>query len=107
VIIASRLIEAVKNLPTHSIGGYEWECEECHYHTDTKGNGVCWNSWFEYTGDPPSSTNYGSVLIKCPYPVTDENREKHLMKDGFPSECASGNLVDVERVIALIERLNG
>jgi hypothetical protein len=30
------IIAAIKALPSHYISGYEWECDGCHYHWNTR-----------------------------------------------------------------------
>lgn len=71
--VAIRL--AVEALPVHTIGGYEWECYECHYH---------------FANHPCHIAEHGT-------PAHDQE----VSSDGQPSQ--HDRLVDLDQVLAIVQ----
>ena len=71
---------AIEALPAHSISGYEWECHTCHYHDVWPGN---------------------NTPLPCGHPRTSGSDEYD--PDGIA--CDHGNLLDRDRVLAILTGL--
>ena len=73
---------AVEALPVHLIGGDEWECRTCHWH-------------MQWPDDP--------TPLPCGHPYVNDGMGDEYDADGVM--CDHGNLLDRDRVLAILTGL--
>jgi rubrerythrin len=92
MMIKSKLIEAVANLPGHAISGHEWECSSCHYHFDRRPG--AWRKG-SFVRDP------GGKPPPCPICGVPQVRDEEI--DTAGNQCDHVDLIDRKLVLQLLE----